>query len=320
MLAPAVFFLGCEPPANDKYGGYIEAEQIEVGSRVGGRVKDVFVEEGDVVEAGTVLVRFETRHLEAELKEAEHKVERLQVVVEKLQAGPRPQEIEMARQRWKAAEARRKNSQDQYNRSLELGSPTVTREKMEEQETILRTDEADERARREELAMLEEGTRAEDVVIAQRELEEAQARVLRLQDQLEEGEVKAPVTAEVEVLDLEPGDLVPPGLAVATLVRQDELWVRCFVPATEITFLKTGDPVQVSVDSRPDRFEGQILRINRVAEYTPRNVQTFEQRADQVFGVKVRVNDPQGVLRPGMAASVRLTHASGNGTANAPHP
>lgn len=68
-----------------------------------------------------------------------------------------------------------------------------------------------------------------------------------------------------------------------------------------------GQKVRVSVDARASEvFEGIVLRINRVAEYTPRNVQTFEQREEQVFGVKVRVKDRQGVLRPGMAAVVSI--------------
>ena len=94
---------------------------------------------------------------------------------------------------------------------------------------------------------------------------------------------------------------------LTTLVRRDEIWVRCFVPATLVTFVHVGDKVKVEVDSRPgETFVGEVLRVNRVAEYTPRNVQTFEQREDQVFGVKVRVHDKEDVLRPGMAANVIL--------------
>jgi multidrug resistance efflux pump len=123
--------------------------------------------------------------------------------------------------------------------------------------------------------------------------------------------VTAPVDATVEACDLQPGDLVAGGAPLATLVRADELWVRCFVPTTKITFVEPGQEVAVEVDSRPNEtFAGRVLRVNRVAEYTPRNVQTFDQREDQVFGVKVRVEDPQGVLRPGMAATVFLPKAA----------
>jgi HlyD family secretion protein len=299
--------LGCEAAPDNRFGGYVEAEKVEVGSRVGGRVSDVLVDEGDSVDAGQLIVRFETDEITAELSEAKHRVERLNTVLDKLKSGPRKQEIEVARQLLAAAEEAKKNAEATYKRGLQAGVPTLTQQEISDMETAFKTASATAEARRFELELLEEGTRAEDLVIAKHELDEAQDRVTRLQAQLDEGEVRAPCQAVVEAIDMQPGDLVPGGSPLATLVRRDELWVRCFVPATLVTFVHVGDKVQVQVDSRPDEtFEGEVLRVNRVAEYTPRNVQTYEQRQDQVFGVKVRVHDKKDVLRPGMAATVTI--------------
>lgn len=298
---------GCESAPDNRFGGYVEAEKVEVGSRVGGRVSDVLVDEGDAVEAGQLIVRFETDEIQAELSEAKHRVERLNTVLDKLKSGPRKQEIEVARQLLAAAEEAKKNAESSYKRALQAGVPTLTAQEISDMETAFKTATATAEARRFELELLEEGTRAEDLVIAKHELDEAQDRVTRLQAQLDEGEVHAPCKAVVEAIDMQPGDLVPGGAPLATLVRSDELWVRFFVPATLVTFVHVGDKVQVHVDSRPNEtFEGEVLRVNRVAEYTPRNVQTFEQRQDQVFGVKVRVHDAKDVLRPGMAATVTI--------------
>lgn len=303
--------LGCRQAPDNRFGGYVEAEKIEVGSRVGGRVLEVLVDEGDQVTKGQTLVRFETEELQAELSEAQHRVARLTTMWEKLKAGPRKQEIEIARQLLSAAEDARKNAESTYKRGLEAGVPTITAQELADLETAYNTAAATAEARRLEVNLLEEGTRIEDLAIARHELEESEDRVVRLQSQLDEGEVHAPSDAVVEAIDLEPGDLVPGGTPLATLVRADELWVRCFVPATLVTFVHVGDKVQVQVDSRPDEtFAGEVLRVNRVAEYTPRNVQTFEQRQDQVFGVKVRIQDNDNALRPGMAAAVLLESGS----------
>lgn len=300
-----VLALGCEAKQELRFGGYVEAEKIEVGSRVGGRIEEVFVEEGDEVAAGEVLVRFETVGMQAQLDEAKHRVGRLQAELEKAEAGPRPQEIAQGREQLAAATARLKRATNDHKRALERGERFTTKAEIDELETAVQVAQNEERALAEQVAMLEEGTRAEDIIIARRALEEAQSHVVLLQDQLEEGVVEAPVAATVETCDLQPGDLVAGGAPLATLVRADELWVRCFVPTTKITFVHAGQAVEVEVDSRPnEKFTGRVLRVNRVAEYTPRNVQTFDQREDQVFGVKVRVEDPQGVLRPGMAATV----------------
>ncbi|MHB1034921.1 MAG: HlyD family secretion protein [Pirellulales bacterium] len=302
---------GCREPAEQGFGGYIEAEKIEVGSRVGGRVAEVFVEEGDEVAAGKLLVRFEDVQLKAELAEAQHAVDRYAAVFEKLLAGPRVQEIEKARQDLSAAVARMNNARAEYKRGMAMGPQVIPKERLESLQTTMLAAEALERGLRAALSLLEEGTRAEDVLAAWDDLEVARDRVARAADQLRESEVKAPLAAVVETFDLRPGDLVAPGAPLATLVRKDELWVRAFVPTTRITFLHPGQIVNVTVDSRPGEvFAGKILRINRVAEYTPRNVQTYEQREDQVFGVKVRIKDPAGVLRPGMAATMWLPKPS----------
>lgn len=311
---------GCAPPQELRFGGYVEAEQIEVGSRVGGRVQEIFVEEGDEVAAGDLIVRFETVHLKAQLDEAKYRVERLQAELEKAVAGPRPQEIAQVREEHTAAQARTQHAVGRYRRGLERGAEFISQEELDQLETAVTVARAEERALAQQLELLEEGTRAEDIIIARRALQEAEAQVVRLEDQYNEGEVRVPVDAHVEAFDLQPGDLVPGGAPLAVLVRSDQLWVRCFVPATQITFVAPGQEVEVRVDSRPNEvFRGRVLRVNREAEYTPRNVQTFEQREDQVFGVKVRVEDPGLALRPGMAATVSLPHPSGqNGTPAAP--
>jgi len=322
FVATAASSLGCGGSPENQFGGYVEAEKIEVGSRVGGRIEEVFVEEGDVVEAGQTLVRFETVGLRAQLDEARHRVARLQAELEKAEAGPRPQEIAQVRERHEAATAKLKNAVSEHKRALERGERFTTAAELEELETAVQVAQNDERALAEQLSMLVEGTRAEDIIIARRALDEAQAHVVLLEDQLEEGAVIAPVAATVEACDLQPGDLVAGGAPLATLVRNDELWVRCFVPATKITFIEPGQEVEVEVDSRPsERFPGRVLRVNRVAEYTPRNVQTFDQRENQVFGVKVRVDDPEGALRPGMAARVVLPESQvGSAKKPAPEP
>jgi membrane fusion protein YbhG len=307
FLPAACLLLGCNNNSGHRYGGYVEAEKIEVGSRVGGRIEKVFVEEGSEVKKGDLLVQFEKVHLEAQLEEARQRAGRLQAALDKAVAGPRPQEIAVAKQNYEAAVAQAKRADDDYKRGIETGVRVITGEKLEELETAMKVAKSEEQARRQELNMLEEGTRAEDVIIARRQLEETQAQVLFAEDQLREAEVRAPVDAIVEVCDLQPGDLVAAGVPLATLVRMDELWVRCFVPTAQLTLVHAGQKVKVTVDSRPDKtFEGEVLRVNRVAEYTPRNVQTYEKRQDQVFGVKVRVRDADNALRPGMAATVEI--------------
>lgn len=295
--------LGCTKDPYHRFGGYLESEAIEVGSRVGGRVKSVLVEEGTEVEPGQLLVRFETEHLEAELNEAKERAKRLKFELDKAENGPRPQEIEQAYQQFRAAETKFHEAERRLARVKEVAG-TFTDEEIDQRRTDREIAAAERAAARQKWELLREGTRAEDLAIARHAWDEAKYAVLRLKDLLEEGEVRAPVAAVVEAFDLEPGDLVAGGSPVATLIRKDELWVRAFVPATLLTRVHPGDEVKVEVDSRDELFEGVVQRVNRQAEFTPRNVQTYQQREDQVFGIKVLIRDPQHKLRPGMAATV----------------
>src|SRR6202030_1894067 len=147
---------------------------------------------------------------------------------------------------------------------------------------------------------LERGNRREDVDFAKAAYAYDEARY-------RERQVTAPSAAIVEVLDVRPGDLIAPNTPVATLLEKDQIYVRIYIPETEYGRLKLGQKAEVRVDSFPKTvFEGVLEQINQQAEFLPRNVQTREERVHQVFGVKIRINDPAGHVLAGMAADVKL--------------
>jgi len=111
----------------------------------------------------------------------------------------------------------------------------------------------------------------------------------------------------VEVLDVRPGDLIAPNTPVATLLERGQIYVRIYIPETEIWRVKIGQMAQVKVDSADKKvFGGIVEQINQQAEFLPRNVQTREERVHQVFGVKIRIDDSSHRVLPGMAADVKL--------------
>ena len=101
------------------------------------------------------------------------------------------------------------------------------------------------------------------------------------------------------------GDVVPPNREVATLILPDHLWIRVYVPATWLGEMRLGQTAEFRADGIPGKvFRGAVEQINREAEFTPRNVQTVEDRVRQVFGVKVRLENSKGELRAGMSGEV----------------
>jgi len=123
---------------------------------------------------------------------------------------------------------------------------------------------------------------------------------------LDELVVKAPRPARVEALDLRPGDILAPNAPAATLLEEGELYVRIYVPETELGRIAVGQGVPVHVDTFPDQtFAGTVEHINMVGEYSPRNLQTADERADQVFAARVDVPNASK-LRAGMAAFIQV--------------
>jgi multidrug resistance efflux pump len=153
--------------------------------------------------------------------------------------------------------------------------------------------------------LLKAGTRSEEIAAAVARVAEMRGRVEEMNANLAETVVRAPEKAVVETLSVRKGDVVPPNQPVVRVLRAADLWIKVFVPETELGKVRLGQPVTVTIDSYPGRrFEGNITWIASSSEFTPRNVQSADERQHQVFAVKVRVPDPQGIFKSGMAATV----------------
>jgi HlyD family secretion protein len=151
------------------------------------------------------------------------------------------------------------------------------------------------------------GTREEDKLESEANVEEIRGRLREVEANLRESTVRAPEPAVVEVLAVRPGDLVGPGQPAVRVLRADDLWVKVFVPETELGRVRLNQAVTVTIDSYPGKqFAGHVEFIANSSEFTPRNVQSADERRHQVFAVKVRVPNPEGVFKAGMAAEVQV--------------
>lgn len=343
-----------------EYSGTVETREIQIGSKIGGRVTDVPVEEGQTVKAGTVLVRFECDELKAQRAQAEAAVEQAQADLDKMlrgnrpeeivqaeataraqraafeaaRNGPRRQEIDQARADYAAAQADAANAEVFYQRMQKLvATDTISRQQFDDARD--KRDAAAQRAEsaRQRFALLQAGTRPEDlraaedkyrqaqaaavlarkgfrredVEAARGRLDQAQGQVDELDARLREAELTAPADAVVEVVSVRPGDLVPAGRIVITMLEASQLWIKVYVPETDLAHVHLGQSATVRVDSFGNRaFEGHVGQIASQAEFLPRNVQTKSDREHEVFGVKIYVDNSQQALKSGMSATVRL--------------
>ncbi len=290
-----------------KVSGLIEADEIRIGSRVGGRVQKVPAFEGQRVRAGEVLVELAPYDLLEHRAQAKATVAELGARLDELKHGPRAQEISAAEARFKFATAEIDLAQATFNRikpSFEKNA--VSAEEMDRAEKELKAATANLGQRQAELDLLKAGTRPEAIAQGEASVQAAAAAGAAIDRQLEELTIKAPADALVESLDLQPGDMAAPNAPVLSLTALNNLWVRAYVPENHMN-LSDGQKLSVSVDSFPGkRFAGHVSFVARQAEFTPNNVQTPEERSKQVFRIKVTLDEGLDVLRPGMSADVWL--------------
>jgi len=273
--------------------GSIEARDVEVGSLMGGRIRRVLVEEGSQVRANQPIVEFETDLIDLQIAQQQSKVAQSRAALAKAVRGPRIEEIASARATAQNAERER------LRQKALLDTGIVGREAYDAAATAAET-------AAQTLRELEVGTRPEDIDAAKAALEADEKLLGYLQRQRQETTVVAPADGVIESMDLRPGDLVAANQPVAKMLEPSQLWVRVYVPEPELGRVHLNQKAVLMVDTYPKReFPGHVVEIRTQAEYTPRNVQTLDQRMDQVFGVKVAI-DPATELKPGMAATVRL--------------
>jgi multidrug resistance efflux pump len=358
-----VLWLGQRAQTEQKVSGFVEADEIRLGSRVGGRVKEVHVEEGQCVERGQPLVELEPfdllerrSQLQAqraqaqatldrlhagfrteEVAQAKARVDQLAANLEKLEHGPRQQEIDAAVAELELAQSELELAQTRHQRAETLlAQRAISQEQYDAAATELRVARSRVKVRQDTLALLREGTRKEDIDEARAQLEQAtqawrlQQRGYRTEEiaeaaaavqaataaaaaidrQLDELRILAPVDGTIEAVELQPGDLVPAGAPVISMIDTSRLWVRAYVPENWL-HLQLGDQLPIRVSSYPDEpFLGRITFIARQAEFTPGNVQTPEERSKQVFRIKVTLLSGSDRLRPGMSADIWLDQPS----------
>ncbi|MCX6967737.1 MAG: efflux RND transporter periplasmic adaptor subunit [Verrucomicrobia bacterium] len=272
--------------------GTIEVDEVHVGPRFGGRIEKLPHQEGDELQAGEVIAELDAQELTARRALAAAQLE-------EMEHGPRPSEIEAALKDWESLKAQLAFAEADAKRARALLSTRVV-SASEAEKTISNADALAKSAEaaRQRYELLREGTRPERIA-------QARAQLADIDAQLKEMRIVAPGHSILEVLSVKVGDVLAANREVATLILPDHLWIRVYVPATWLGKLHLGQKAELRVDGINNRlFYGTVEQINREAEYTPRNVQTVEDRVRQVFGVKVRLENADGALRAGMSGEV----------------
>ena len=288
--------------------GNVDIREAQLAFNSSEHIKEIFVQEGDRVKHGQLLATLHSKLLSTQLAEAEAMLLAQQLVVAKLEAGNRPQEIRKVEAEYEATKARAKAANDTYQRMQELlNNKLATPDDVENLRSQADVANAQMAAAKASLALLKAGSRKEDIAIAQAQLAAREAALSMVKQNLEHASLIAPADGIIRNRILEPGAMAFPQTPVLTLAFTDPIWVRVYLSETVLGKVSLGAKAIITTDSYPDKtYEGWVGYISPTAEFTPKNVQTAELRTRLVYSAKIYACNPQGELRLGMPATVSV--------------
>ena len=288
--------------------GTIEAIQVDVSARIAGRIVERPVDEGDRVTTGQLLVRLDEAEQAAEVRRQEAAVRTAQSTLNDLLAGARREELEDARAALQSAGATREWTERDYRRAEGLfAQALIAAQEVDRARQAYLVASAQEKSARQKLSLLEAGPRPDQIEAARGQLAQARNALEVARTRLKEMSIRSPMDGLVLRKNLEVGEMANPGVPILTLMKPSDIWVRAYVPEEEVGRIKVGGKAQIAVDAYPARrFPGRITEIASEAEFTPRNVQTRKERVNLVFRIKIAVDNPEGILKPGMPADADL--------------
>lgn len=288
--------------------GNVDVRQVELAFNSNERIAQVLVEEGDHVEKGQLLSKLEIERFEFSVDRAQALLDAQRQVVDRLQAGSRPEEIRKAKADVEASEVNARDLEATLQRIVKLvPSNATTQQDLDDARAAALSAEARTKALQAGLDLVIAGPRKEDIAEAKATLKRYEAELSEMKHDLSDAHLYAPSDGLVQERILEVGDMASPQKTVYTIALTDPIWVRAYVPEPDLGNLYEGMKAIVLTDSFPGKqYEGWVGFISPTAEFTPKPVETTELRTKLVYQVRVFVKNPQNELRLGMPATVKI--------------
>ena len=304
------FFTQDKKEGNDfiKVSGNIETTEVNVGFKIPGRIVSLSVQEGDWVENKKVLAKLDDEDLLNRLGLAKATLNSAQAKLNKLLAGARPEELREAEAVLFQAKSDLENKQAHYERMKPLFERgVIPKENLDNAEAGYKMAKASFQKATENYLLVKEGPRKEDIEDARAQVEQARASLKLAETQLSYTVLHSPLSGVVLVKASEMGEVVNPGTSVLTLADLGNVWLKAYIPETDLSKVKWGQEVIVTTDLRPRKeYKGKISFISSQAEFTPKSIQTEKERVTLVYRIKVDIPNPDRELKPGMPADGKI--------------
>lgn len=325
----------CAPAANPntlRVSGHVEATEVRLAPEMGGRVLSLDVKEGDRIQAGAVVLTIDATDLQLAIARAKTEQASAEAQLRLVRASARSEDVKQAEAQVEAAKADIPAARAELDAAtadlqrfdLLLSRKSGSQKQRDDAATRrdvarARVDAAQKRVEAAEatLARVKAGARREEVAVAESRIATTQAAIASLEDQLKDATLVSPVTGIVTEKLTEMGEVVAPRAPVVVITDLDHAWADVYVPEPAVPRITLGQPATLFTDAGGQGLQGTVTFISPKAEFTPRNVQTADERAKLVYRIRVTVDNSGGVLKQGMPVDADLALAPVTAAASA---
>lgn len=324
FIAIALLAVGCAEPAPTdriRVSGHVEATETRIAAEAGGRILTLSVKEGDRVQQGQPILTLDTRDAQLAIDRAKAERAAAEAQLRLVQAGARVEDVRQAQAQIETAKTEvaaakteldaaetdlarfdtllKNNSGSRKQRDDAAARRDLARDRVASTESRVKTAE-------ETLARVKAGARREEVEAARARVETVNAQIAMLETSLGDATLTAPIGGLVTEKLVEVGEVIPPRAPALVIVDLDHAWADVFVPEPTVPQIKIGQQATIFTDAGGNGLTGTISYISPKAEFTPRNVQTAEERSKLVYRVRITVDNKDGVLKQGMPVEAEI--------------
>ncbi len=284
--------------------GTIEATEVDIRTETSGKTLVLYFDEGDWVKRGDIIAEIDHEKLDIELDQAKARLAEAKAKLTLLIKGLRDKEVERAHEAFLESRVLFKDSKRKYRRIQKLyDEGVVDLGSRDKTEAAFESAQKRYEIARKNYEIAVEGSRKEEIQAGEAVKDAAAAQVKLIERKIEDATVTIPIDGVISERYVELGEFVPVGSLIATVIDLKHVWVMTYVSERNLGKVKLGQEGKVMVDSFPDKeFTGKVSYISPEAEFTPKNIQTKEERVKLVFGVKIELDNPKQELKPGMPA------------------
>ncbi|HEY3874523.1 MAG TPA: efflux RND transporter periplasmic adaptor subunit [Candidatus Kapabacteria bacterium] len=309
LLVTIAFALltGCgekENPNEITASGTIEATDVNVAAKNSAQIVTLYIDDGTPVDSGSLIASQDRSALDIQLRAAQAAVDQARAQLTLTKEGSRTEDVQAAEQTVSQAEANRKLDADELERirNLEAGG-AATKDQLEQEEIKFRVSQSQLEESEANLEKVRHIARPEDISSALARVNQLEATRDGVQKQIDDSYITSPLKGMVTHKVAEQGELVPAGSTVATVTDLSSVYLMIYVTEEQLPHIKLGQKVDVAIDGMPNKtFQGSVTYISPEAEFTPKDIQTKDDRVKLVFGVKVEIPNPTGALKKGLPA------------------